>query len=175
MKIKNHAATVAVVFLATMAIACGAGDNKNEGKSDSNDTTTTSQEGSDIDGEVGDTINVGDKMKVTITEVDLDVKSDNSLDKAKNGAFVAAYVKIEALTDAMIIGPHDFSIMDAENVVYDSTYTLGIDKVLESDTLDTGQKAKGWVVFDVDPEGFATGTVQYDWGFEDPATWSFTA
>lgn len=101
-------------------------------------------------GVLGDDL-TNEDATVTVSSFESDVDSDNQFDQPE-GVYVAIDVTIKAHDDYFVSsGSWQFSATDGTTVTAES-YVAGVSGMLEIQTIHSGQKAHGLVVFDVDPD-----------------------
>jgi len=168
------AVTISAAVLTAFLIACGAPnrDVRNEGPqaTDPADTSSATTAAADTDAALGETLNIDEEARVTVTEVDTSVESDNQFDEPRYGGYASAAVEVEAL-ESMLVTVTDFKLIAKDGTAYKSMlFVYGFDGVLEHQTIKAGQKASGLVIFDVDPKNLGDGgQIEYD----GSAYWSF--
>lgn len=104
-------------------------------------------------GKIGDKLTVYDEsgdaqLEVTVTR--LKFSTGDEFDKPQHGLFMGAYVTVHALADAQTI-PEIYALVGGQQYSGDAvTGSTAFDPYLASYApLNTGERAAGWVVFDV--------------------------
>jgi len=102
-----------------------------------------------LTGKVGDRLSLTG-VAVTVVSADLNAKPGNPYIRPKTAnRFVAVQVLYENTgTDAVNYNPFDWSLRDASGFSYDQTFA-GIGPELHSGTLNPGDKARGFIAYEV--------------------------
>jgi uncharacterized RDD family membrane protein YckC len=103
-------------------------------------------------GKIGDKMTIYDEfdapqLEVTVTR--LKFSAGDQFDQPEHGLYMGAYVKVHALADeqdildmSALVGGHQYS---GDAIPFSTAFEPSLDYV----TLDTGERASGWLVFDV--------------------------
>ena len=103
-------------------------------------------------GKIGDKLTVYDEsgdaqLEVTVTQ--LKFSTGDEFDKPQHGLFMGAYVTVHALADAQTI-PDMSALVGGQHYSGDAiTASTAFDPYIRYGLLNTGERAAGWVVFDV--------------------------
>lgn len=166
-----------ISVIALVGLACSSGSSSDE-TSDASEAATTASEEKTPDqwrtAPIGDPIDNGDVV-VTVDNLVFGVESGNSAFKAKNGVFATIDVSMEVTGDKYTVAATSWQLTAADGTTYSAEVLVpGIDDVLEFQTLSTGQKTSGKVVFDVDEAVFGDDsvTVSHTHTINDPITWT---
>lgn len=114
------------------------------------------------------TFNINDSVKVETREGTFSMKlSDVKMVSDtfdKNKKYIALLVEIEALTGVVSYNPLDFNLRDVDGTEYGTLSGLFADAephLGSSNTLQPGQKARGYIAFGAPESVIKTGTLEY--------------
>lgn len=116
------------------------------------------------------------EIRVTVSDIKRNVKSDNQFDKPDHGGYATVKVELTALKGTSDIGPSNFRLIGADGTVFKAEFLVaGIDGQFDAMTeIQEGQKKVGVVVFDVDPAKVASGKIELSSDGGSPlAYWTF--
>ncbi len=154
----------AVAALATIVIACGAGDDGGSSSEPAGDAPAASApadqpKAANVTVKVGQTANIdwGNGSKSTITVSDIQVGAKSQFGAAKNGQYITVKVTVVQTAGTYHSNPFNWKFVMPDGSAYDATIPTR-DPALNAADLDPVnlKQSAGYVSFDV-PAGAQTG------------------